>query len=248
MTAEKLSEAIGGIDPIFIKEAEEYSPEERKKKDIWLRLGSIAAAFCLVFSIALGIGLSGKSFDSESSNAEDSQVPDKAIVFGLGEKCESEVYGGYKSMVINGVTVSKKIGDAERGEGGFLIFEGEIYAENFAFSSDSISLGFSYLNSEGYVPERCSFEKELSVEASEVTLLFDGERGKMDGSFCFVFSLNESDYRALSGITVESAPDSSGTTDNAQSSDWIVELDPDITWGGGFTLFKFDKHDISRGE
>lgn len=55
MNAKKLSNALGNVGDNYIDEAVNYSA--KKKSNVWLKWGAIAACLCLVVGVAIRIGI-----------------------------------------------------------------------------------------------------------------------------------------------------------------------------------------------
>ncbi len=99
-------------------------------------------------------------------------------------------------VVINNVYLTHEI---EGKRGNYLVFSGVIHSETIKFDEEEmldydLSLYLSNVPADQHFVE-C--EKELSQALSETKLIFYGQEGRMNGSFCIVYSISDIEYEII---------------------------------------------------
>ncbi|MBQ9071462.1 MAG: hypothetical protein IJY23_09000 [Clostridia bacterium] len=162
----------------------------------------------------------------KNDDKKEDEEPDAIETFSLGEVCES--YGA--SIVFKEVYITDKILDSSFK---YIVFSGEIESSNDAFVTDNVFVDIRLKNID--FGESVTFEKELSKRESEADLMFDGERGKMSGSFSLIFSLSNEAFEKIKA-----------NTENQAEENGRIHLYPAISFTGkGEVCFSFDFSDIT---
>lgn len=201
-------------------------------KTNWKGLAVLAACFILMISSAVTILV--MQYVSESGV----QTPDKRYNFGLGEVCENDNWNGTQhSIVFNEVFITNNITESK---GYYIVFVGDICTSSFSFPTDDIrsfGLDFRIIKEPDYIKQnKAVLEKDISEQLSDVDLLFNGEKGQMEGAFRLVFSIDEQNFNLIK----EKSPQTSYENNVGIQ----ITFEPGIYWCGGNASFVFKTSEV----
>lgn len=210
---------------------------KRKKangfKRNWKGLTVLATCFILIVSSTVAILI--MQYVSESGI----QTPDKLFRYKYGETCQSEWYDKeYSSIRFTDALLTDNL----KGQSGqYIVFFADIQTKSHVFSSKDICLGFNMIKSPYYLfKNKTIFEKDLSLEISDTTLVIDKINGEMNGRIAFVFSIDSENYQLIKTQSLQTS------FKNNVGGQIILHLG--IYWCGGKSEFVFKTSEVQYVE
>lgn len=232
-----VADAISFLDAEMLAEHLKKKEKAKKKKNIfrtvYKSIGGVAACLLLVF-------MSIFAFHFFKDDKPPVTTPDNVYSFLIGEECKSTVGGVDYYVVIDSAVLTREIDGEKKNSGGYLILGGKIDTTDFALLTEEIELEINIAKITDDRRQTIVFEKELSDTLSDVDLLFDEEVGAMNGDFCLVFSIDETDCLLIESKTTQTS------FENDQGVQ--IRLNSNIFWGGGKTVFDFRTSDVEVAE